>query len=609
LFILGISAHYHDSAATLLRDGAIVAAGQEERWTRKKHENAFPVNAIKWCLESQGIELSDVEAVVYYEKPLLKFDRILETYIENAPWGIQHFVRSFPVWIKQKLFLRQVLLRELRKIDSRFPPEKILFSEHHLSHAASAFYPSPYKDALVVTLDGVGEWATSSVSIGRGSDLEMIQETYFPHSIGFLYSALTTFCGFKANSGEYKMMGLAPYGEPRFFNLMLEKLVSLSVDGSFHLNLEYFDFVAGDKMFHRRMENLFGIPARAPEAPLTNDYMDVAASAQKLLEFVLLHVLRCLFRDFPSENLCLAGGVALNCVANSRILKYGPFKNVWIQPAAGDAGGSLGAALAAHHIHLKKTRDLYFPDGMKGSYLGPSSSDSDIESALNETGLVYEKVDDIYKKVALQLSEGLSVGWFQGAMEFGPRSLGARSILADARNPEMQKKLNLQIKFRESFRPFAPMILEEDLTDWFEFDRPSPFMLFVANLVQGKIIADESAENFSGLDRLYRQRSEIPAVTHVDYSARIQTVNAEVNTCIYPLLSEFKKLTGCPVLVNTSFNVRGEPIVGSPKDAIRCFLGTDLDILAIGSYFVEKKKQAEGLRDRSRQYFKNFELD
>lgn len=607
--ILGISAHYHDSAAALVVDGKIIHAGQEERWTRIKHDAHFPDNAVDSCLKAGGLKLSELDAVVYYEKPLLKFDRILETYIHNAPWGLRNFVESFPVWIKQKLFLRQNLTRELKGLDAKFDETKILFSEHHLSHAASAFYPSPFENALVVTMDGVGEWATSSVSIGRGSELKVLKELYFPHSLGFLYSAVTAFCGFKVNSGEYKVMGLAPYGKPRFFDLMFQNLVSLKEDGSFELNLKYFNFLSGQKMFSREMERLFNIPARAAESPLAQEHMDLAASIQKLLEFILLHSLRALRREYHMENLCLAGGVALNCVANSRLLKYGPFKNIWIQPAAGDAGGSLGAALAAEHMHFKKPRTVVKPDAMRGSFLGPSFNDTEIETALQQAGLNFAKSMDIHKDVAVHLSEGLSVGWFQGAMEFGPRALGGRSILADARHPEMQKKLNLQIKFRESFRPFAPLVLEEDAKDWFDFDRPSPYMLFVAEVKNEQRLPVIDDNSLFGIEQLNQVRSKIPAVTHVDYSARLQTVSAESHSPVYPLLREFKKLTGCPVLVNTSFNVRGEPIVGTPQDAIRCFLGTDLDILAIGSFVVEKKRQSEETRKNAKSYFREFALD
>jgi len=605
--ILGISSHYHDSAASLVIDGKVVAAAQEERFTRKKHDPRFPILAIQYCLKEAGLKLSELDAVAYYEKPLQKFDRILETYIHSVPFGHSYFVSSFPIWIKEKLFLRGEIHKDLKKIDSKMEFEKILFSEHHLSHAASAFFPSPFEEALVLTLDGVGEWATSSVAVGQGSQLSIKKETHFPHSLGFLYSAVTAFCGFKVNSGEYKLMGLAPYGEPKFKKLILKEMVSILEDGSFMLNLSYFAFLKGQAMFSEKMAELFKTPPRTPEQALTPVYMDIAASVQAALEEILLMMTRRLHADYGMENLCMAGGVALNCVANSKILGDKKFKKIWIQPAAGDAGGSLGAALGVHHLHFQKPRRVEREDAMNGAYLGTAYSDTELISALNRVHLKFESVGNPESVTAGLLAEGLSVGWFQGRMEFGPRALGCRSIIADARHPEMQKKLNLQIKFRESFRPFAPAVLEEDVGEWFDFDRPSPYMLFVADVAK-KWRREEPVEMKArfGLDRLNFSRSEIPAVTHLDYSARLQTVSARTNPRFHALISEFKKRTGCPVVVNTSFNVRGEPIVESPEDAIRCFLGTDLDVLVLGNQIVRK---TDNKHLSLKNYHQNFDLD
>lgn len=615
MWTLGISAYYHDSSVTLLKDGRIVAAAHEERFTRKKHDAAFPRQSLEYCLLEGGVQLSDLDAIVYYEKPFLKFDRILETYIHAAPFGLKYFVSSFPLWIKHKLFLRQELSQQLKKIDARFDTSKILFSEHHLSHAASAFYPSPFSEAVVLTLDGVGEWATTSVGYGSGHHLVIQKEVHFPHSLGFLYSALTTFCGFKVNSGEYKLMGLAPYGSPKFKDGILKELIKINEDGSFVLNLKYFSFIKGTSMFSGAMEDLFKVPARRSEDSVTQVYMDIAASIQSALEEILIHLTRGIYKQYKSENLCMAGGVALNCVANSKILSDGitgkNFKNLWIQPAAGDAGGSLGAALAAYHLHFKKPRVISAKDSMRGSYLGPSYSDQQIDTAIQKFSLQDESeqlsFEQICKKTSKALAQGKTVGWFQGRMEFGPRALGARSILADARSPEMQKKLNLQVKFRESFRPFAPVVLEEKVSEWFDFDQPSQYMLFVAHVKKNlQFTEPEEIKNKFGIERLNFARSQLPSITHLDYSARLQTVSRENSPELHQLLSEFDGQTGCPVLVNTSFNVRGEPIVNSPSDAIRCFLGTGIDVLVIGNYFIQK---TEELRRSSNKYQEQFELD
>lgn len=606
--ILGISSYFHDSAAALLVDGVVDRAAHEERFTRVKHDSQFPLNSIRFCIEGQRQSLSSLDAVVYYEKPLQKFDRIMESYIANAPWGLSHFLKSFPLWIKHKLFLRIELLKELRRIDPDFDESKLLFSEHHLSHAASAFYPSPFERALVVTFDGVGEWATTSVSIGNGSELKMMKEIHFPHSLGLLYSTLTSYLGFKVNSGEYKVMGLAPYGVPVYFERLLKELIELKGDGSYNLNLHYFDFGRVDFMHSRALEKLIGFPSRNPESLLNQDHMNLAASLQKLLEHILIHILTALKKEHPESHLCLAGGVALNCVANSKILKSGLFEDVWIQPAAGDAGGSWGAALAAHHLHFNQKRVERKKELSTGMFLGPSFSDSEIELACESKEIVFEKLSDLetLESTAEALKSGKIVGWFQGKMEFGPRALGSRSILADPRPADMQKRLNLKIKFRESFRPFAPIVREEDVSTYFDWSLPSPYMMFVAPVKESLRNSEpENVKSSFGIDRLNFQRSTLPSITHIDYTARLQTVAKEQNGRLHDLLTQFKKRTGCGVLVNTSFNVRGEPIVCSPRDAIECFLATDIDILVMGNYFIEKSNQTS-VADLSKR---KFEMD
>jgi len=596
--ILGISAYYHDSAAALLRDGEILAAAQEERFSRTKHDARFPAHAVRWCLDYAGIGLGDLRCVVFYDKPLLKFDRLLETYLALAPRGFSSFVAAMPIWLKEKLFLKMMLRRELAALggmrEADLPP--LLFSEHHRSHAASAFFPSPFAEAAVMCLDGVGEWATSTMWRGTGHRLEPLWEIRFPHSLGLLYSAFTYYTGFKVNSGEYKLMGLAPYGEPKYAALIRDRLVDIKEDGTFRLDLAYFDYPVGLRMTNAAFDGLFGGPRRAPESPLTQREMDIAASIQAVTEEIVLRLGRTLQRETGAANLCLAGGVALNCVANGRLLREGPFRDLWIQPAAGDAGGALGAALCAWHEHLGEPRAPVPGDAMRGSFLGPEYDDGEIEAALGNLGAVYERIDRgaLVPRVAERLAAGDVVGWFQGRMEFGPRALGARSILGDPQSPKMQATMNLKIKFRESFRPFAPAVLEERVADWFDLDRRSPYMLFVAPVAAAKrrpMTVDE--ERLFGIDKLNVARSAIPAVTHVDYSARIQTVNRETHPLFHALLAEFERRTGCPVLVNTSFNVRGEPIVNSPEDAYRCFMRTNMDTLVIGGCVMDKGRQPE----------------
>jgi carbamoyltransferase len=609
--VLGISAYYHDSAAALLRDGEIVAAAQEERFTRKKHDARFPHNAVRYCLAEAGIAATELDHVAFYDKPFLKFERLLETYLAFAPRGFRSFRIAIPLWLREKLFLKDLLIRELKKVDSKAPWfDKLLFGEHHLSHAASAFYPSPFDEAAVLTLDGVGEWATSSLAIGRGNRLEMQREIHFPHSIGLLYSAFTYYTGFKVNSGEYKVMGLAPYGEPRYADLILKHLVDLKDDGSFRLDQQYFDYCTGLTMTNDRFAALFGGPRRKPEELLTQKHMDLAASVQKVTEEVMLRLTRSIARETGMKNLCLAGGVALNCVANGKILRDGAFENIWIQPAAGDAGGALGAALSTWYGMLEGTRPATNGhDAMRGAYLGPKFEQSDVERRLSAAGARFERLTEtgMIARAAKDLAEGKALGWFQGRMEFGPRALGGRSILGDARSPTMQKMLNLKVKFRESFRPFAPAVLREDVADWFEIDSDSPYMLLVADVVKSRRRAMTEAEQaLFGIEKLNVPRSEIPAVTHVDYSARVQTVHRDTNPRYHALVSEFKRLTGCPVIVNTSFNVRGEPIVGSPEDAFRCFMGSDIDVLAVGDCYLEKSRQSQALQH---DYRNQFELD
>jgi len=609
--ILGISAFYHDSAAALLRDGEIIAAAQEERFTRKKHDSRFPSHAMEFCLGREGVNLAEIDYVVFYDKPFLKFERLLETYVAFAPHGIRSFQMAIPLWVREKLFQKSLLHDELKRIGGDFDwMERLLFTEHHQSHAASAFYPSPFEQALVLTMDGVGEWATTSVALGRGNHLEIIKEIDFPHSLGLLYSAFTYYTGFKVNSGEYKVMGLAPYGTPRYARAILENLIDLKPDGSFHLNQNYFNYCTGLTMTNGAFDRLFEGPPRKPDELLTQRHMDLAASIQAVLEEAVLRMTRSLARETGAKNLCLAGGVALNCVANGRILRDGCFEKVWVQPAAGDAGGALGAALAAHHLFQGQQRKTCARcDSMKGSYLGPEFSQDEIERRLTACGAKYSVLNDeeLLDACAAALSEEKAVGWFQGRMEFGPRALGARSILGDARSPRMQSTLNLKVKFRESFRPFAPSVLREHVSEWFELNEDSPYMLLVADVVEKhrKPMTPEQ-QNLFGIEKLNVPRSDIPAVTHVDYSARIQTVHRETNPRYYALLERFYEHTGCPVIVNTSFNVRGEPIVCTPEDAFRCFMGTDIEVLAIGNCILRKEEQDPKLRE---DYNSEFELD
>jgi len=610
--ILGISAFYHDSAAALIENGKIVAAAQEERFSRVKHDSSFPKNAIKFILDFKKITISQIDAIVFYEKPFLKFERLLETYVACAPKGFKQFSRAMPAWVKDKLFQKNQIIKFLYSIDKTFIDEKkILFSEHHLSHAASAFYPSPFNEAIILTADGVGEWATTTVAIGKNRNLEIVKEINFPHSLGLLYSSFTYYIGFKVNSGEYKLMGLAPYGKPIYADIIKKELVSIKKDGSFWLNQKYFDYMTGLKMINNEFENLFGRKTRNPlKDKIEQFHMDIASSIQKVTEEILIKILINLKEEYKVNNLCLAGGVALNCVANGKILKEKIFKNIWVQPAAGDAGGSLGAALAYWNLECVTEQSITKKDydDMQGSYLGPEFNDDIIERKLDKIGAKFQKLDynNLLEKTAKLISEGNVIGWFQGRMEFGPRSLGSRSILADPRSFEMQKKLNLKIKFRESFRPFAPAILEEDLCNWFDLKEPSPYMLQVSQIKEHlKINITEDANTF-GIDKLNLKRSKIPAVTHVDFSARIQTVNKDTNSKFYDLISKFKNLTGCPILINTSFNVRGEPIVCNPEDAFRCFVGTNMDVLVIGSYLLKKSEQKIFL---NKDYHKEFDLD
>ena len=608
--ILGISAFYHDSAAALVVDGKIISAVQEERFSRKKHDARYPFNSINYILKDSGLKLNDIDHIVFFEKPFLKFERLLETYLAFAPRGFKSFSLSMPIWLREKLFQKKFLFDKLAQHDDNFKDiEKIKFSEHHYSHAASAFFPSPFDEAIVLTLDGVGEWATTTVAVGRNNDLEILKEIHFPHSIGLLYSAFTYYTGFKVNSGEYKVMGLAPYGEPKYKNLILKNLIDLKEDGSFRLNMKYFNYATGLTMTNQKFSKLFGHPVRdAAKDKLTQFHMDIAASVQAVTEEIVLKIVKSLSEEYKIKNLCLAGGVALNCVANGKILKEKIFNDIWIQPAAGDAGGSLGAALAYWHHELNEPR-TNFSDKMQGSYLGPQYEDEEVEKTLSKLGAKYVKLDyeELISRVAKDLANEKTVGWFQGRMEFGPRALGGRSILADPRSEKMQKQLNLKIKFRESFRPFAPSILREDVSEWFEMNYDSPYMLLVSEVKKSKQInMSNSDSKLFGIDKLNVKRSSIPAITHVDYSARIQTVHEETNKKYYDLLSEFKKLTNCPVLVNTSFNVRGEPIVCTVEDAFNCFMGTNLDILSIGNFLLYKEDQNQSL---IKDYKNEFELD
>ena len=608
--ILGISAFYHDSAASILIDGEIIAAAQEERFTRKKHDANYPFNAIEFVLKFAKLKLSEVDHIVFFEKPFLKFERLLETYVAFAPKGFLSFSKAMPIWIKEKLFQKNLLFNKLKTHDENFKSdENIFFSEHHLSHAASAFYPSPFTEAIVLTADGVGEWATTTVAIGKDENLDIVKEIHFPHSLGLLYSAFTYYTGFKVNSGEYKLMGLAPYGSPIYVEKIM-KLIDIKEDGSFRLDQNYFNYATGLTMTNKNFEDLFGQKPRDPKKNnLTQFHMDLAASIQKITEEIMIKLAKSLREEYEIENLCLAGGVALNCVANGKLFKEKIFKNIWVQPAAGDAGGSLGAALALWYAELGHKRSVVSKDQMKGSYLGDEFSQTEIENELKQLGakfvtLNYEQLID---KTAELISKENAIGWFQGRMEFGPRALGNRSIIGDPRSDSMQKILNLKVKYRESFRPFAPSILKEDVEEWFNFNGDSPYMLMVADInSKKKIEMTESQKKLFGIDKLNVKRSEIPAVTHVDYSARLQTVNRDTNSKYYDLISKFKEKTSCPVIINTSFNVRGEPIVHSPTDAFNCFMGTDLDYLVIGNCILDKTKQNPELK---KNYLSKFELD
>ena len=609
--ILGVSAFYHDSAATLIKDGKIVAAAQEERFTRKKHDPSYPFNAINYVLTEGKLELNEIDHIVFFEKPFLKFERILETYLAFVPSGFKSFSMSMPIWLREKLFQKKYLFDCLKSNDDKFDDiDKIKFSEHHYSHGASAFFPSPFKEAVVLTLDGVGEWATTTVAIGKNSDLKILKEIHFPHSLGLLYSAFTYYAGFKVNSGEYKLMGLAPYGQPKYKDLIFSNLIDLKEDGSFRLNMKYFNYATGLTMTNDNFSNLFGKPVRNPEKDLlTQFHMDIASSIQEVTEEIILRITKSLSKEYKIKNLCLAGGVALNCVANGKILKNKVFEKIWIQPAAGDAGGALGAALAYWHKELNQKRDINKDDQMQGSYLGPRFGNDKIEKELLNLKAKFEKLSEekIIEVTAKELSNGKIVGWFQGRMEFGPRALGGRSIIADPRSKTMQKDLNLKVKYRESFRPFAPSVLAEEVNNWFELNTESPYMLLVSNVRKDKQIEmTDKEKKLFGIEKLNINRSSIPAVTHVDYSARIQTVHKETNPKYYKLIEKFKEITSCPVLVNTSFNVRGEPIVCNIKDAFNCFMGTELDILVCENFILYKNNQDIKLK---KDYKSKFNLD
>ncbi len=607
--ILGISAFYHDSAACIIQDGEIIAAAQEERFTRKKHDPNFPKNAIKFVLEYSNLKLSDVNQIVFFEKPFLKFERLLETYVAFAPKGFVSFSKAMPLWIKEKLFQKNLLFNKLKEHDENFTSdENIYFSDHHLSHAASAFFPSPFEEAVVLTADGVGEWATTTIAVGKGNNLEVKKEIQFPHSLGLLYSAFTYYAGFKVNSGEYKLMGLAPYGSP-IYKDKIKKLIDIKNDGTFRLDQKYFNYATGLTMTNDKFHELFAQKPRDPKDQITQFHMDIASSIQNVTEEIMIKLAKAIRLEYGIKNLCLAGGVALNCVANGKILSEKIFDNIWIQPAAGDAGGSLGAALALWHIEQGNKRIVNSNDKMKGSYLGNEFTQNEIEKELKSVGANFEKLnyEELINKTAELLSKEKAIGWFQGRMEFGPRALGCRSILGDPRSDKTQKNLNLKVKYRESFRPFAPSILKEDLSDWFEMNTDSPYMLLVANInFKKKIEMTSNQTKLFGIDKLNVKRSEIPAVTHVDYSARIQTVTQNTNKRYYDLISKFKEKTGCPLIVNTSFNVRGEPIVNTPIDAFNCFMGTELDYLIIGDFILDKSKQNPILK---KNYKNEFELD
>jgi carbamoyltransferase len=610
--ILGISAFYHDSAASILIDGEILGAVQEERFSRKKHDSNFPVDSIRFCLHQARIKPEEIDYVVFYEKPFLKFERLLETYLAFAPRGFRGFATSIPIWLKDKLFQRQLIISILREqIDKNVDwDNKLLFSEHHLSHAASAFFPSPFDRAAVLTIDAVGEWATTSLAIGEGHNLSVYKEIHFPHSVGLLYSSMTSYIGFKVNSGEYKVMGLAPYGSPKYVNIIKDNLIDIKDDGSFRLNLDYFNYCTGLTMTNQKFNKLFGGKPRKQESVITQREMDLAASIQLVVEEVVMKLARSIRSTTGEKNLCLAGGVALNCVANGKLLKEKIFERIWIQPAAGDAGGALGAALAINYIMLKQNRIVnQESDSMKGSYLGPQFSMDEIKETLLKCGAIFETLSDeeAIETTARALANGKAIGWFSGRMEFGPRALGARSIIADPRNPTMQKTLNLKVKYRESFRPFAPSVLKEDVSNWFKLEVDSPYMLLVADVIEEKQYElNENDKNRFGIDQLNIARSEIPAVTHIDYSARIQTVHEETNPRYYKLINRFKEITGCPVIVNTSFNVRGEPLVCTPEDAFRCFMGTELDVLIIENFYLSKEFQNKNLE---KDYKLSYDLD
>ena len=613
--VLGISAFYHDSAAALIEDGALVGAVQEERFTRKKHDSGFPQNAVQYCLDAAGIKLADVDYVAFYDKPFLKFERLIETYLAYAPRGFNSFRMAMPLWLKEKLFQKTLLRDEMKKWQPDFDWQKrLLFGEHHQSHAASAFFPSPFEEAAVLCMDGVGEWATTSLGWGQGNKLEMLREIHFPHSLGLLYSAFTYYTGFKVNSGEYKVMGLAPYGEPKFKKLILDKIIDLKEDGTFRLDQQYFDYCTGLRMTNDRFAALFGGKARKPEELLTQHHMDLAASVQAVTEEIVLRLGRSVKKETGAKNICLAGGVALNCVANGKLLRERLFDNIWVQPAAGDAGGAVGAAFAAYHGFMGQPRKLNghmdgHLDGMAGSYLGPAFGDEEIAQRLAVAGAKFTQLtpEQTIEQTAQALADSKAVGWMQGRMEFGPRSLGARSILGDARSPTMQKTLNLKVKYRESFRPFAPAVLREDVEQYFDIESDSPYMLMVAPVVEGRRrVMTQEEEKLFGIDKLNVPRSDIPAVTHVDYSARVQTVHRETNPAFHALLQAFKARTGCSVLVNTSFNVRGEPIVCTPEDAFRCFMGSEIEVLVVGNCFLKKEEQNPALK---LDYKNAFELD
>lgn len=609
-YILGFSALYHDSAASLIIDGKISCAVQEERFTRVKHDSSFPINSIKFILDSHNISFSDINYIVFYDKPFLKFERILESYLSQIPYGFNSFKKSMPIWLKEKLFLKNILIKEFKILDKKFNQKKLLFSNHHFSHAASAFYPSPFNEAVVLTLDGVGEWATTTVAVANKKKLQIKKEINFPHSLGLLYSAFTYYCGFRINSGEYKLMGLAPYGKPLYKDKILNNLIDLKDDGSFKLNMEYFDYVAGLKMINKKFIKLFGQKERRPDIDeIKQFHMDIASSIQTVIEEVILKIVKNIRKEYNIENLCLAGGVALNCVANGKIQREKIFKNIWIQPASGDAGGSIGAALGVWHSYLKNEKQNTF-DIMSGSYLGTEYSNTETYKILEDLGakfIKYDNFSDLAKNIAKEISMEKAIGWFQGKMEFGPRALGNRSILADPRSLNMQKNLNLKIKFRESFRPFAPAILKEYLNDWFELDTESPYMLLVSDIIERKrLTTKQEDKKLFGIEKLNLKRSDIPSVTHVDYSARIQTVDKLTNNKFHELILEFYKITNCPILINTSFNVRGEPIVCSPMDAFNCFMGTDLDLLVVNNAVLYKNNQNQSL---IKDYKHKYKLD